>query len=354
MELKHAKAQWYLPAVVGWWLVPVIALAVGDHFDIAEIDDTPRIRDIEYPDWFKESFLDLRDDLQESLQSGKTGLMVYFGQKHCAYCEALMEVNFGREEDIVRYTQANFDVVPIDIWGAREVTDMGGEVLAESDYAEREGTNFTPSIIFYDRAGEEALRLRGYYPPYKFRAALEYVVDGYYKQESLRSYLTRADPPPKFDVGEMISEPYFERPPYALDRTRIPGQKPLVVFFEQRECHACDILHTEPLADPQTRQLLQGFNVVQLDMWSDTPVVTPQGKRTTASEWAHDLGLFYAPALVFFDQGGTEVFRLDSVARIYRLRGALQYVLEEGYKGYPTFQRWREAQPAGEMDRGPV
>ena len=36
------------------------------------------------------------------------------------------------------------------------------------------GTNFTPSLVFYDADGNIALRLRGYYPPYQFRAALEY------------------------------------------------------------------------------------------------------------------------------------------------------------------------------------
>ncbi len=38
---------------------------------------------------------------------------------------------------------------------------LQGETLTERDYALREGTNFTPSLIFYDAAGAEVLRLRG-------------------------------------------------------------------------------------------------------------------------------------------------------------------------------------------------
>ncbi len=337
-------------AQVGWWLlfcallIPWNAVAVEEAYDIQELDDTPRVRDIHYPEWFKNSFLDLSEDLSEAENAGKIGIIVYFGQKHCAYCEALMDVNFGREEDIVEYTRKHFDVVPIDIWGSREVIDMQRREITEREYAEREKTNFTPSLVFYVAGGKEALRLRGYYPPYKFRAALEYVVDGYYKEETFRDYLARADPPPKFEIGDLNTQEFFESPPFALDRSRFPGQQPLVVFFEQRDCHACDILHTDPVSDKRTRGFLKDFEVVQLDMWSETPVLTPDGQRLTARQWAKQLGLIYAPALVFFDEGGKEVIRIESVVRLYRLQGVLEYVLKKGYREAPTFQRWREMQ----------
>jgi thioredoxin-related protein len=322
-------------------LAPFGLLADDDAFEIENFDDSPRIRVIEYPEWFKLSFLDLQEDLTEAVEHGKNGIIVYFGQKHCAYCAALMEVNFGKEEDIVRYTREHFDVMSIDIWGSREVIDMKGEEVTEGEFAEREEMSFTPSLIFYDKQGREALRLRGFYPPYTFRAALEYVVDGYYRKESLRDYLARADPPPKFDVGEMNSREFFIEPPYALDRSRFPAEQPLVVFFEQRECHACDVLHTGPLGDLETEMLLDSFEAVQLDMWSDQPVLTPDGQRLTASQWARQLGLFYAPALVFFDEKGREIIKVDSVVRLYRLQGVLEYVLCKGYIDTPSFQRWR-------------
>jgi thioredoxin-related protein len=183
--------------------------------------------------------------------------------------------------------------------------------------------------------------LRGYYSPYRFRAALAYVVDGYYRVEAFRDYLARADPPPKFDMADMNEQPYFSAPPYALDRTHVAAQQPLVVFFEQRNCHACDILHTGPLGDAKTRELLDKFDAVQLDMWSDTPVWTPGGQRVTARDWAHSLGLYYAPTLIFFDERGSEIIRVDSVVRLYRLRGVLEYVIERGYLQAPTYQRWR-------------
>ena len=322
-------------------------LATGDacaanpaEADVYGFDDSPLEEPLEYPDWFKKSFLDLQEDLEEATDKGKTGLIVYFGQKRCAYCRMLMEVNFGLT-DIVTYTRRHFDLVPIDIWGIDEVTDVHGEVLTEREFSLREKTNFTPSLIFYDQDGRIALRLRGYYPPYTFRAALEYVVDGFYKTESFNDYLERGDSTLTFEPGDLNEEEFYTAPPYMLDRSLIRGERPLVVFFEQGECHACDVLHTQPLRDPAIYKQFQRFDNIQLDMWSDTPVVTPDGRRTTARQWAEDLGLFYAPAIVFFDEPGKEIIRVDSVVRFYRLRNVLNYVNSKGYLTDSNYPRWR-------------
>ena len=320
---------------------PPSVRAAEDDF---AIDDTPIARDNQHPEWFSETFLDLREDLASAKGKGKIGLLVYFGQKHCAYCEALLEINFEREQDIVNYTQAHFDVVALDIWGDRDVTLFDGSVISEKQWAEAEDTNFTPSLIFYTQDGIEALRLRGYYPPYKFRGALKYVVEGYYQNESLSEYMARATPPPKFDLDDLNEQAFFDPPPHALDRSRFAAERPLVVFFERGTCHACDILHSDPLEDEQTQQWLEWFDAVQLDMWSDTKVLTPSGGHLTAKEWAAKLGIFYAPTLVFFDEFGKEVIRVDSVVSLYRLRGVLEFVASKGYISGDTYQRWRERQ----------
>jgi len=83
------------------------------------------------------------------------------------------------------------------------------------------------------------------------------------------------------------------------------------------------------------------FDSVQLDMWSDTPVITPSGERTTARKWAAELGLFYAPSLLFFDEQGKELLRVDSVVGFYRLRNVLNYITSKAYLDEPNYQRWR-------------
>ncbi len=341
MNHKLNRWSWLQAAVL--MLYASLLMAAQPAQDI-EIDDEPGVRDIEHPDWFSETFLDLREDLQEARAAGKLGIILYFGQKDCAYCEALMQVNFGREKDIVDYTRKNFNVIAIDIWGSREVTGMDGKTLTESEYAASMKTDLTPTLMFYTDDPDRPFILRGYYPPYKFRAVLEYIVDGYYKTETLRDYMARADPPAKFDTSDMVEEDFFESPPYALDRSHFPAEQPLLVFFEQHDCHACDILHSDPIRDPVVQRMLGSFEVVQLDMWSDTPVLLPDGEKSTAKEWAEKLGIFYAPTLVFFDEQGKEVMRVASVVKLYRLRGILEYVLKKGYQTSPTYQRWREEQ----------
>lgn len=301
-------------------------------------DDHPREDLLEHPDWFKESFLDLPQDLEDALAAGKSGLIVYFGQKRCAYCHKLLRDNFSLS-DILEYTRRHFDLVPIDVWGVDEVTTIDGEVLTERDFALREDTNFTPSLLFYDRDGHLALRLRGYYPPYQLRAALEYVADGHHRRESFRAYLARGENRMVFEPGELNEQSFFARPPYNLDR-RFPSERPLAVFFEQGDCHACDVLHGQALREPGILRYFREVESVQLDMWSDVPVVTPAGVRTTARQWAAELGLFYAPSILFFDERGQEILRVDSVAGVYRLRNVLNYVSTKAYLT-ESYGEWR-------------
>jgi thioredoxin-related protein len=305
-------------------------------------DDAPLSDLIQHPAWFKHSFLDLRTDLEEAVAAGKFGLAVYFGQRRCPYCRQLMEINF-KTDDIVHYTREHFDVVAVDVWSPEELTTIDGRTVTQREYAIEMGTNFTPSLVFFDRDGKVALRLRGYYPPYQFRAALEYVAGGHYQRESFAVYMARGDQTLRFEKGDLVEEDFFSKPPYILDRSRFRAERPLVVFFEQGDCHACDILHTQPLRQPELRNLFEQLVSVQLDIHDNIPVITPAGRATTARDWARQLELFYAPTIVFFDEQGQEIIRVDSVAHFFRLRNVLNYVLTRGYLTYPDFQSWRRA-----------
>ena len=320
------------------------ALAAGSPVGsgpIEDFSDAPVAREIIHPDWFRDdSFLNLSEDLQQALQGGKQGLVLYFGQANCAYCKQLMEVNF-RDPEIVAYFRSHWDIIPLGIWGSRTVTLLDGEQLSENALAIFEETQFTPSLIFYDAQGRQIYRMRGYYPPYRFMALLRYLGEGFYRKERFSEYLQRADPPPRFEDDDLNEFDLALPAPHILDRRVAAGQKPLLVLFEEPRCQACDQLHTRPLQDPGNRRLLQHFEIHQLDGRSDTPVITPEGRRLTAREWARQLGIHYYPTLVFFDERGREVFRIDSVAKLYRVRGVLAYVLDRGYEKYPTYQRWR-------------
>ena len=186
------------------------------------------------------------------------------------------------------------------------------------------------------------LKIQGFRPPYQFRAALEYIADQHYKKEPFGQYLARAEQALSYGQEELNENDVFMSPPYILDRSRIAAKRPLLVFFEHPKCHACDVLHAGPMSESLITDAMKQMDVVQLDTSRDQPLITPDGKKTTARAWSQELKLNFAPTLLFFDGQGKEIIRVDSVIRLYRLHNVLNYVLDKGYIQYPTFQLWRE------------
>ena len=305
----------------------------------APFDDTQLDEELVYPDWFKLSLGDLNDDLEEARNSGKKGIITYFGQKRCAYCEQFFKTSLA-DTDIQNYLRKHYDIIAFDIWGIDEVTDTDGKQYTERELSLHYKTNFTPSLVFYDLEGTPVFRLRGFYPPYKFRAALQFAVEEFYKTEKFSDYFARANPGEYFLLGGLTERDFFLEPPYDL-AALLGNNKATAVFFEQGNCHTCDLLHSDPLAKDLSIEELEKMNVIQLNMWADTPVVTPQGVKTTAKEWARSLDIFYAPSIVFFDNNGKEIIRVDSVTYFYRLWGVLDYVNQKGYEKSSDYQEWR-------------
>lgn len=308
--------------------------------DPLKFDDTLLDEELVYPDWFKLSLGDLNDDIKEAREQGKFGIVAYYGQDRCAYCEKFFEINLT-DSAIEHYLREYFDVIPVDIWGIEEFVDTDGNTYTERELALRYGTNFTPSLVFYDRKGKPVYRLRGYYPPYQFRAALHYVAEGFYRVEKFRDYLERAEPELFFTSGDLIERDFLMQPPYNLDRRKKSSDKPLAIIFEQGSCHACELLHSGPLMQDEILGEIAKMDVVQLNLFADTEVITPDGIKTTANRWGKDLGLFYTPTVILFSPGGQEIMRIDSVVQFYRLWGALDYVNKRVYDRGIDYQGWR-------------
>ena len=319
--------------------------AVANAADDPAVDDQPLHEALVLPDWFKVSFLDIQEDITEANKEGR-GLIIYFGQEYCPYCKAHLNNNWGRK-DIVAYTRANFDVIGINTRGDRPVTDIDGQQYNEKTFAAHYKADFTPTVLFFDKQGKQALKISGYRQPYQFRAALEYVADLHYRKETFRNYLARAEGAESYGQDTLNDSPIFSPPPYQLDK--LLKAKPLAVFFEEKKCHPCDVLHAGPLNHAGIRQQFSKMNAVQLDMWSDTPVTPPAGTPTTAMAWADKLGLSYAPTIIFYDESGQEIIRVDSVVGFFRLRNVLRYVNTHAYRTQPSYQIWR-IEEAGRID----
>lgn len=291
----------------------------------------------DYPAWFKDSFLNLQEDIGEAKSQNKR-VMLLFTQDNCPYCNALVERNLA-QHDIETYLRKNFEVIAINMWGDREVTALDGKKMTEKQFASSLKVQFTPTLLFFEEAGQSVLRLNGYLPPARFKTALEFVGQHKEKQMTYRDYVAANQ---TVAVGEMIHEDFFKAPPYNLTRK---GQtaKPIAVFFEQKDCPSCVELHRKVLPDQETRNIIAQFDAIQLDMWSDTPVITPQGKKTTARQWAKALDVKYAPSIVLFNAQGKEIIRAEAYFKIFHTQGIFTYVLSGAYKTEPNFQRYLSA-----------
>ncbi len=148
--------------------------------------------------WFLNSFLDLREDIQESAAEGKQ-LVLIWEQRGCPYCREMHRVNL-RIPAIVDYIKANFNVVQLNLWGDREVVDVDGEVTTEKKLARKYRVQFTPTLQFFPKhlpEGEkkpgheaEVWRLLGYWKPFHFHYTFVYGHEkGYESEPSFQRWL---------------------------------------------------------------------------------------------------------------------------------------------------------------------
>lgn len=289
---------------------------------------------VDKPDWFKSSFLDLREDVAEAADADKR-VMLYFYQDGCPYCEKLIKTNFSQRE-IVEKTRENFDVIAINMWGDATVTDLNGEEVSEKAFSRELRVQFTPTLLFLDEAGDVALRINGYYPPHKFMVALDYVAGRHEDAIAFRDYLGKELP--RAASGKLHIEKRFLQPPYDLKRDS--GDKPLLVLFEQKVCAVCDEMHGDAFRRPASRELMKQFDVAVVDIQSKEPLTTPTGERVSAAKWAEELAVKYVPGMVFFDNSGEEVFRTEAYLRPFHLQSAMDYVASGAYLKQPEFQRF--------------
>ncbi len=320
----------------------------GEAEEIYEFDDSPRQDKVRYPAWFHHQVEDLGEVLRNLREEGKTGgLILYFGQAHCAYCDQLISQTINRD-DVTAYIRRYFEVVAVDVQSDEMLTTLEGKTLTQAEFARQAEASLTPALLFYTPEGKEVLRLRGFYPPYIIFAALDYMVARRYRVDhDFRDYLARSGRSPSLAGRPGLNQhPLFMPPPYLLNTLNRPPDRPLVVFFEQRECHACDVLHRQLLTQPKIERLLSRMELVQLNVHSDLPLITPAGERTTVGDWVQHLDIFYTPTMIFFDHRGREVFRIDSVVHLFRLRTLLSYVLNKGYETHPDdVQGWFFSRP---------
>lgn len=303
----------------------------------------------EKPDWFKDSFLDIREDVAEATAADKR-LALYFYQDGCPYCAKLLQEGLG-DRGIATLAREHFDWVAINIWGDRELTGFSGEPTTEKQFAAGLKVQFTPTLLLLDEGGKVILRINGYFPPHKLEAALAYVAERRDQMgETFANFHAARNPTEP--TGKLHEEAGFLKHPLRLAENRDLSMRPLVVLFEQPTCKDCDELHEVTLRRAPLAYSLTAFDGAIVDAYSPELVQTPDGREIPSRDWAAELGIEYTPSLVFFDAAGQEVFRTGGYLKSFHIHGALDYVATGAYIGQPSFQRFLSARRESLMARG--
>jgi len=307
--------------------------------------------DVTFPDWFKTSFLDLREDLDDAIDAGKQGILLFISASRCSYCKAFMDRSL-EDPEIRRRLTAGFDVIGLDIFDDREMTTVEGREYRVNEFVTLNRASYTPAMIFLGEEGRVLLRIIGYYPPERFRRVLDYLETRAYLGQNFRDYLEASSSRPDPGDRPIVADDLFMRPPFMLNRSVMSAQRPLLVVFERPGCVACERFHRRVLQDKSVRRLIGGFEAVQLDASDEHGrVVTPGGEQTSPVSWYRRLGLSYYPAILFFDEQGGEVMRLDSETLRFRMEGSLQLVLDRAYEKDAQLQRWRRDKAVESVQR---
>ena len=288
----------------------------------------------------KASFLNLKEDLQEAAGAGRV-LAIFFGQTGCSYCELIHKVNFA-DKPIADLLKSNFDVVELDSLGSREVKDFSGAVMTEKQFAYKVGIQFSPMLVFYLGDGTEVFRMKGYYKPDQFKAALQFIAGGHYKSTNFRAY-SAAHVPQSVAKSGLIDEMFFVKTgninKLALDAKK--RNKGVALLFTQNQCSSCVELHEEIFSDAAiVSRLASKYEVVRINVLGKSEIKDLSGKATTEAKLAEALRIRYTPTIVFLDEAGSEIIRYESYLKRHDFTGLVQFVTTDAWQHTTSFQDW--------------
>jgi len=289
--------------------------------------------DVEFPDWFKESFLDFREDAAEAAEEGKH-MLVFADLKGCPYCAKMLEDNFNTAEKDggnMEFIKANFDSIHINIKGSRDIAFNEDTEVTEQRLAKALNVLYTPTLLFMNANNKVVARLNGYRTPREFKTVLNFVKDKAYEKTDLASYRS-----------ENLNDAVYELLPNKnftdiTDFKQASEQdKPIALLFEDKTCGECAQFHKDILTVPEIKNLMKAYNFVRLDALSNKEIIDIEGNKTTAGDWIKKLGISYRPALVLYAEG-EEKARVTGLLKSFHMTELLIYVANKEYESYATW-----------------
>jgi thioredoxin-related protein len=286
----------------------------------------------EPPAWFKESFLEIADDVDDAIEAEKH-VMLFFDLNGCPYCDRMLEESFTAEP-LSSYIRQHFDVIAINIQGDREIAFNEEISVSEKKLGEILKVYSTPALLFLNEDNKTIVRVNGYRAPERFKLVLEFVATRSYRTTSLGDYLQA-----KLDknVYQLRPNPLFSD---VTDLSSVDG--PLMVIFEDGSCYDCNEFHDGILAHEQVREEIAPFTIVRLDADSNATIIDVYGNQTTPAELARKHEMIYRPGVLVFEDGAL-LRRHDSLTFPHHFKESMRYVAGGYYQqmDYQSYSRQR-------------
>jgi len=121
--------------------------------------------------------------LDRRVQPSEQPLMVVFEKAGCAACERFHQ-RVLRDKS-VRRLLGDFELVQLDLGNTRDrlVTPSGDPVTA-ADWYRQLDLSYSPAVLFFDRNGEEVMRLDSEILPFRMEGTLQMMLDGVSSNEA--------------------------------------------------------------------------------------------------------------------------------------------------------------------------
>ncbi|MEE9309444.1 MAG: thioredoxin fold domain-containing protein [Cocleimonas sp.] len=291
--------------------------------------------DREMPDYFKDSFLDFREDAEEAGDAGKH-MLVFADLKGCPYCAKMLKDNFEtteKEGGNREYIKTNFDSIHLNIKGSRDIAFNEETEVPENELAQALQVRFTPTLLFMNANNKVVARVNGYRSPREFKQMLNFVHEKAYEKTDFPSY---REAHLKDSVYTFLEHEYLTE--MTDFQKGMNADKPLAIIFEDKTCDECERFHKEVLDLPETKAILSKFNFVRLDALSDKEIIDPKGDKTTASAWLKRENISYRPAMLFYAEG-KKIEELTGLLKSFHFQQLISFIANKKYNQY---SRWTD------------
>jgi thioredoxin-related protein len=143
-----------------------------------------------------------------------------------------------------------------------------------------------------------------------------------------------------------------------LEEASAEGKR-LMILIEQRGCIYCKKMHEEVFVLPEIADYItENFFVVQINMFGDIEVTDFDGETLPEKDMVKKWGALFTPMILFMPQSADAAADASQVA-VATMPGAfgryttfnmLNWVVEEGYDGDESFQRYHARKFANEIN----